>query len=533
MPADGTIPTTIQHLALDLLDPSPTQPRKTFDETKLKELAGEITAHGVLQPITVRTRGKRYEIVIGERRVRASKIAGKATVPALVRELDDATVIEVQLVENAQREDVHPLEEAEAFEALHVKHKRTVDEIAAKVGKSKAHVYARLKLCALVPEARKAYLEGQLSASTALYVARIPPPLQKDAVKDLEVPKWQRERDGIEQLSARAAFEIIDEKYMLRLSEAPFDRGDAELVKKAGPCTTCPKRTGNQKELFADVRSADVCTDRTCFAAKKTAAWEQKKKKAEAAGQTVLDGAAAKKVAPYGTVEIRSGYVDLDQKQWNDPKQRTLRELAKAKKVELPAPVLVRTDDGTVREVVSAKVAAPVLKQPRVANDGKGTAEDRAKAKLEDEIEKRATVACIEAIVAKAESPKAQIGVLRAAVEELSEMAGVDDLLDRRKLPLHQFDKLVEKAKAPQLFGILAELLATAGNVYPPSRSATELCDALGIDHKTLRAKAAAAVKAEQKAKLAGAPDKGMPAKDAKAVKLAAKKAPKKKGGGK
>src|SRR5690349_17174572 len=103
-------------IAIDSIDESSTNPRKTFDKKELDELAEDIKIHGVLQPVLVRPRGVRYELVFGTRRLRAARAAGLKIIPSTVRELDDATALELQIVENAKRADIHPLEEAEAYE---------------------------------------------------------------------------------------------------------------------------------------------------------------------------------------------------------------------------------------------------------------------------------------------------------------------------------------------------------------------------------------------------------------------------------
>ena len=495
MPADGTLPTTttaIHHIDPALIDPSPTQPRKTFDAAQLAELASDIKTHGVIHPITVRARGKRFELVVGERRTRACKSIG-VKVPAFVRDdLDDATVLEWQLTENGTRSDVHPLEEAEGYEILHSKHKRSVDEIAAKLGKSKAHVYARLKLCALIPEARKAFRDGLLSASSALYVARVPQQLQKQALEELEPYADD------EPLGARESFDRIERKFMLRLAEAPFDRGDATLVAKAGACTTCPKRTGNQKELFADVKSADVCTDPTCFSTKRDAAWTKKKAEAEKAGQTVIEGPKADRLLPYQSSKP-AGFVRLDEKNYDDAKQRTNREILAAKKVELPPTTLVRTADGKVHELVPEKVAAKAIPKDRLAGVAgyqpkPTTPEEKAKAKLEDAIGKAAELAIVTAIVAKAGTAKARVTVLRMAADMLlgSSMAH-EEISKRRGITVEQLEKLPDTAKEADLLVLLAECAAWD--------STEGTAKALGVDAKTLRAKAAAAVKDEAKKK--------------------------------
>ncbi len=332
----GTVSATVPVAALK---PSPTNPRKAFDKGRLAELAESIKAKGVLQPLLVRPLGPGagMQIVAGERRWKAAKAAGLEQVPVVVREMTDAEVLEAQLVENLQRDDLHPLDEAEGYEQLlklqggrapedASARPLTVEDLAAKVGKSRGYVYGRLKLCALVPEARKAFQEGKLSASTALLVARIPvPELQKEAVKEITTGYSNGEADA--GMSVREAAQYIQENYMLRLAEAPWPTADAQLVPAAGACTACPKRTGNQRELFGDVKSPDVCTDPKCFAAKK-AAWEANlRADAEASGRTVISGKEAKAIKPHEYESKLKGYVDLSQSCYEDPKQRTYQAL--------------------------------------------------------------------------------------------------------------------------------------------------------------------------------------------------------------
>ena len=134
--------------------------------------------------------GERFEIVAGERRWRASREAGLDTIPAIVRTLDDSQVLEIQLVENLHREGLHELEEAEGYEILMQQHHYDIEQLVAKVGRSRAYVYARLKLLALDKKSRDAFYAGKLTAATALLLARIPvPALQQEALKaitDLE-----------------------------------------------------------------------------------------------------------------------------------------------------------------------------------------------------------------------------------------------------------------------------------------------------------------------------------------------------------
>jgi ParB/RepB/Spo0J family partition protein len=296
--------------------------RKHFNKAAIEELADSIATVGVLSPILVRPVNGHFELVFGERRYMAAKLAGLAQIPASVRELTDEQVLEVQLIENLQREGLHELAEAEGYEAL-LKLGHSAEEIAEKIGKSKAYIYARMKLLALCKDARKGFYEGKISASIALLLARIPvESLQKQAFKEITEPDYNDE------VTYRQAAELIHQDYMTRLSEAGFPTQDATLVPAAGPCGSCPKRTGNQPELFGDVKGADVCTDPICFKAKRDAHAVRTIAEAKATGQKVISGKEAKQIAPNGAdSSYLRGYDLLDAKPSEDPKHRTVRQL--------------------------------------------------------------------------------------------------------------------------------------------------------------------------------------------------------------
>lgn len=277
-------------IPLTCVVPSKTNPRKRFDEADLADLAASIAKVGVAQPILCRpqptseTSIDSVEIVAGERRYRASKLAGKETIPAIVRNLTDVEVLEIQLIENLQRADVHPIEEADGYERLMTEANYTADQLAEKVGKSRSYIYGRLKFCALAPAARESFFEGKLSASTALLIARIPTEtLQEHAAAEIIAG-----HDG-EPMSYREAAEHIHERYMLNLDRARFAIKDAKLVKDAGSCVACPKRTGNQAILYPDL-SADICTDPNCFASKSRAHDDKVLATAQKKGTPVYEG---------------------------------------------------------------------------------------------------------------------------------------------------------------------------------------------------------------------------------------------------
>lgn len=150
----------LQEIKLEEIRPNPYQPRKTFDEEALNELARSIKQSGVFQPIILRESTiKGYEIIAGERRFRASKLAGKTTIPAIIREFDEEKMMEVAVLENLQREDLTSLEEAEAYDMLMKKLKLTQEEVAARLGKSRPYIANYLRLLGL-PEIVKQMLQA-------------------------------------------------------------------------------------------------------------------------------------------------------------------------------------------------------------------------------------------------------------------------------------------------------------------------------------------------------------------------------------
>jgi ParB family chromosome partitioning protein len=164
-------------LPIDLVQRNPSQPRKYFDEAELGELANSIRAHGVLQPILVRPiAGGKYEIVAGERRWRAAQRAGLHAIPAVVRELNEVEVLEIAIVENVQRTDLNPIEEAQGFHALIERFGRTQQDIAEAVGKSRPHIANMLRLLTLPDDLQDMVRDGRLSAGHARAILTAPDP---------------------------------------------------------------------------------------------------------------------------------------------------------------------------------------------------------------------------------------------------------------------------------------------------------------------------------------------------------------------
>lgn len=535
----------IRALTLDQLQVSKTesqaQRRKHFDKAALAELADSIKNVGLLQPIIARpvaridvvesTGGGRwypaykkalieghnliggghtarddaeaeaaklrakqgYEVVAGERRLVAAKAAGLTAISVDVRTLTDEQVLEIQLIENLQREGLHPLAEAEGYEKLQG-FGHSADEIANKIGKSKAYVYARLKLTELGPAAREAFYRGELTASTALLLARIPvASVQRDATGEITKGRYDHGP-----LSFREARDFIEREYMLRLADASFPTGDAELLPKAGACGPCPKRTGNQAELFADVKGADVCTDPVCFKLKREAWAKLQVSQAKESGRQVIVGAEAKKIAPYGDQSFAGGFQRLDAKCWEDPKHRTYKQILGKE----AAPVLVQLPNGgdlielvqkndAMRKLKADGVIKPI-EQPRHVSQ---SASNKAEAAFRE--------ALFMAIHFRAPK-KLSRHVLKTIIEhELDAIGELPNVLTKAwgwDADTHNLESLTE----PQLNQFLFELCVVEElnmSAYAQTPKLLNLAKSMKIDTKKIRKEIAATAKPAKPAK--------------------------------
>ena len=251
-----------EYIAIDTIHESATNPRRTFDECKLAELAESIRTNGLIQPITVRPNNSGFEIVAGARRFCAAQLAEVFSLPARIVHINDAQALEWQLVENSQRVDVHPYEEAQGFQRLLDMPGYDVAALVEKSGKSAAHVYARLSLLQLVPSIAEAFTAERITASHANLLARLPQEHQANAYEQCWRKDWQDKEPHL--LPAKHLSAWIQTNLYLSLAEAPFDKEDTTLNPPAGACVTCPRRSGFNTSLFADVQG-DQCLDAPCF----------------------------------------------------------------------------------------------------------------------------------------------------------------------------------------------------------------------------------------------------------------------------
>jgi ParB family chromosome partitioning protein len=252
---------TFADIPLRDISVSATNPRKQFKPDALEDLAASIRKHGILQPILIRPIAKGFEIVAGERRYRASKIAGVEKVPCRIKDMSDAEALEVQVIENLQREDVHPLEEAQGYAELLKLPGYDVAAIADKIGRSLTYVRGRLSMLDGIPEVRAAFAAESITASHVRVICRLAPEKQAQALEEC----FDRVYGDKRLLPVADLRDWIAEEMGETLGNAPFSLDDAELIPAAGACVTCPKSTCTAGKLFGDDSGGELCYDRDCY----------------------------------------------------------------------------------------------------------------------------------------------------------------------------------------------------------------------------------------------------------------------------
>jgi ParB family chromosome partitioning protein len=192
VPELETKPTDTTHdLPIDRIDTNPLQPRRTFDPEPLKELAESIQVNGIIQPLVVRKAGERFQLVAGERRLRAARLAGLAAVPVVIREIPDDRLLEITLIENIQREDLSPIETATAFQRMAQELNLTPEAIGRRTGKDRSTVTNFIRLLVLPEEVQQLVAEKQLSASHARCLLALPTAdLQRQVAKNAVAGGW-------------------------------------------------------------------------------------------------------------------------------------------------------------------------------------------------------------------------------------------------------------------------------------------------------------------------------------------------------
>lgn len=575
---DAVLQLDAELVPVDVIIPSSTHiqqsRRKRFSQEAILELAASIATSGVINPILVRpfpeelkahiSPTPKYELVAGERRWLATKRAGLAHIPAVIRPLDDGQVLEAQLVENLQRADLNPLEEAEGYQELKALKGYDAERIGELIGKSKSYVYARMKLNELAHEAREALEQGQLDFSKALLVARFSSAkLQKAAVKKLI-------DYGGARLAYTRAFELLRDSFMVNLAAAPFAHDDAtffRMVKVPGrrgveepialpACTLSISNSANDAELQRDLGSAHMCIDKDCFQTKVAQFWERKRAEAERTGRTVLSGDEAAAAVPEAYDGFNANYLDLDapyndakfpepepgegateaeQEAWDirsaDWEPPTYRQLLGA---DVPLGVLAQSRKGELRELLPLKDARALLKAKGVTIKVPSWMKERTRDDTDDEApasaaerqaehakeqERRAVELEFRLRLLRTVKEKCKGPFKRPDLERIADWLNNDGYGDAQEA-LYPGGIRPEKATEAELFTfiIVAMACGEADDTYRKPGALLELAQRFKIDAKSIRAQVVKDLKPTS-----------APAADDEQAKPTAKKAPAKK----
>jgi ParB/RepB/Spo0J family partition protein len=449
----------IHQVELSRIVDSPFQVRRTYGEGDLNELAASVRVVGVQQPAIGREVGGVVELVVGHRRRRAATLASLSTLPVIIRALSDELAQEIVLIENLQRVDVHPLDEAESIAKLLEVPGHTIQSVADKLGKARAYVVQRLTLNQLCADAAKAFRAGRLTAYGAFSVARLQTPeLQQAAVKEL---------CSLEDPAGNHRVRRVVEAYLLTLDSAPFDTQCATLLPAAGACLTCPKRSGSNADLFGDMSRKDLCWDKSCYAAKTAATWTLLCEEALSQGHEVLDEEASALLFPHnGSFLARSsGYLDLAAPCEADERRRSWKSVLGRK---CPPVTLARDGLGRPRRLVKLGDAKQLLQQKQAREGSPSGNIETAPAKVVDT--RRETVAAgLAAIVAAAESAPVGEDVIRFIARGLLESSWTEvrrAVAKRRGLATKEqpdggLEYLIDAMSVAEAQALCVELVAT------------------------------------------------------------------------
>lgn len=388
---------TVYFLPLKNIRESTTNPRKHFDSDKLNELAESIKTVGVIQPITVRklsfteeltknagTAPIPFEIVSGHRRFRASKIAKKSDIRALVVEMGEREAMDIQAIENLQREDLSPMEEAEWYYMMnqHAEYRMTVEAIGAKIGKKPRLIRERLQLMKLIPKAQKALYDGVINLGIAQVLARI-----EDEDNQEKAFKLCDESTTIEELKSE-----IERNLFIALKGATFKLDDLTILPSAGACIACPHNSTNRAELFEDLKDGGVCTKPSCFK-EKTNNWaKQIMDKEEAKGRKILTAVEAGKIfSRWSSDGFNNGahWVNVNDICYDHPKKLTYKQIIKEMEGEVSEYVGFNYDK-KLRHIYKKSEFQNLVKNEKwmkkTASGGKGTTTDNGRDRRRQEI---------------------------------------------------------------------------------------------------------------------------------------------------
>jgi ParB/RepB/Spo0J family partition protein len=584
--------------------PSPLNPRKHFDETKLRELGLNLRNNGVINPLTVRVRPgtkeypeAEYELICGEQRWQSSaarahpetgeEMPALAELPILIREMDDAEALEIMLSENMQRRDLTPMEECVGFERALAQCRENGERVyanqaalAEKIGVSRSYVTQRLSLAKLPKKGREALARGELSFYAARVVCGLPAAIVESVLDVVLHPARHNIWIGAvgyvkEVLTAEQAAEVIAERFLRRLTEAPFALDDASLLpvreeggerSEGGACADCPWNSANREDEGEGRRRAPEksCLNVACFRKKTEIHGANQLVLAKERGEEILSNkASAQILSADGELRHNAAYVRLDKKpdravrneKVSEGKVPTWEKIVTG--VATPPVVVAQSASGCVVRLVERKHALAAAQKNGTAhflslNAGGGrSAQQRdlnsaeAKARAEAQIKTAVSLAAVGAVVEKIAASEVPEEFWAWLADIAAWHGGSDSgnfVVKRRGLAGAHYSEAVaacaKKLKKPaEQRALAAELLVARLVKYSgiADKHFKWLGKIFGVDARAIekRIRAEAAAKAKEKAVRAKAAEKAKAAKEAKktapakAVKALAK--PKKK----
>lgn len=395
---NANTPTLSEWRDITILHASPTNPRKHFPEEELLDLQKSMREHGFKTAFPIYARPSKsepdkLEIIAGERRFRSASAIGLDRVPVVVEEVDDKTVLELQLIENLQREALTAVEEARAYERLRDEFKLTLEEIAARVGKTKSTVRDKLKMLR-APACLLDALDDEnsrIGVDQCVVVAGIPDKaLREKCAKEVIAGSYDHVSGQNVPMSVPATRRHVREHYTVSLKGCAWDINDVTLLPDAGACSVCPffikKMAEADDELRSELQTGGggkggidpmTCTNPACHARKMDALWKQKTTAAKASGEAkvLTKDESAKIFSQCGGLSYNAPYVKLDSKpgyeftgRYDDSKTPSYRKLVKEAGAK-PTIVLARDPRGDIVELLPRNAATELAKT--LKKDGK------------------------------------------------------------------------------------------------------------------------------------------------------------------
>lgn len=431
------------------------------------DLCCSVEQHGILQSILVRPSGSKFEVIDGERRIRAAKKNGIKKVNAEIRELTDTEVIELQLIGFEHRKGIHPLAEATAMQQLIDTGQYSIQKVADRLGKKASYVYQRIQLLKLNDDIKQIFAEGKIELGHAILIAKHQSADQQKIIKHLEGSNFRE--------TAELLRMWISGTLMLNLNKAPFKIGDDLLFQEAGSCTKCQKRTGSTPDLFPEVSGDNICTDPACYKKKVDLHIELAQHLAEEKGEPLVK---------INTMNWGHGKKDilerLDYEDY-DPK--------KHKKEKAERAIIVKGDGkGKIIQIVKKQEKTPEPEQTEKHEPTPKEIADQENENIKAQREAKLREKLGTEILAHADFKKQILPAVARQMLMLSQGGDIPDYFFFSDDAVYDFEKMSDETIIECFNGGAVADASQDDSNYPIS-FLVECCGYLGIDYKEIKKK--------------------------------------------